>query len=288
MIKQIDLHIEWGRAMLLLWFGSRLSIFYRKRFKIQDDTRPFVDLGTLSLAIWYSHIEESNLVDNYGVILFACHLVELFRRLDSYEETLKSLLLAGSLHFASTGTVASLFWVSLCIMATTQLLRWPATLKLYLRNLRTVCGPSYAILIAGACFKESFCFSASHQEARPIMSMLRSPSLLECAGSCAILASVVFRPDNTQLWRMLPFAEKLDKRNMIPSAKLQKQFHASLMILSYVCMVAKFTLLEFHHPWKVVGYALIALSYAGLFLGVSSISTVLTKSQATSPVLSGP
>ncbi|KAG7349487.1 hypothetical protein IV203_012084 [Nitzschia inconspicua] len=255
---------ECGLAALSLWFASRLTVFYRKNFSIQEHIRPWVDLGMMGLAMWCYTCKRNDISRQSHLFLCACSVVESIRRVDSLEEIFKSLLVASSFYLASTETVAVLSWAAVCIMATTQLLRWPPGLKAYLRSLRTVCGPSYAILITGACQRESCGDISTDLFLR--LPLLRSPSLLECATFSSLLASIAFRPDNKELWRILP---GVSKRGFIPSETRQKHVHATLMILSYICMVAKFIALDFDNPWKVTGYVLISCSSIGLILGAA-------------------
>jgi hypothetical protein len=273
MFKQDYLDIGCGEVALLLWLGTRLTVFYRRRFDFRQHVRPLIDLSSLGLAIIHSYLETSSFASSSStVIYYIWPFFEAFVRVESTQEMLKSLLLSCSFRLATTGTVASLSWMAVCIMATTQLLRWPPYLKLYLRDLRTVCGPSYAILIAGACLKEAHFVDVGSQQTHVPQRDCGPPSLLQCSAVSAILASIIFRPDNQALWSLLPYADALRKRGMIPSPQRQKHIHASLMVLSYAGMVAKFFLLDFGLPLKTVGCFLMALSWTGLIMGVSSIA----------------
>lgn len=197
---------------------------------------------------------------------------DTIRRLDTAEEILKSTLLAGSIHFAISGSVVTLSWTATCVMATTQLLRWPSSLKMRLRSIRTVFGPSYAILIAGACIRETFALTDS--EAFQLTYQFRSPSLLECAAASSILASVLFRPDNQEVLAMFFWSLPIKNWEGTPSPKQHKHIHALLMIVSYICMVVKFFLLDLGCRWRVVGALLIAGSCLGCVLGVGAIRNV--------------
>jgi hypothetical protein len=275
MFKKDYLDIGCDEVALLLWLGTRLTVFYRRRFDFSEHTRPLIDLVSLGLAITNSYLQTHSFVSSSGAIFYMWPFFETFFRVESTHEMLKSLLLSCSFCFAVTGTVASLSWIAVTVMASTQLLRWPPALKVYLRNIRTMCGPSYAIFIAGACLKEMDLSDVGSQDEPQSRSFLLPPSLLQFSAVSAIFASIMFRPDNQAVWSLLPYADDLRRLGLIPSPEHQKRIHASLMVLSYVCMVVKLFLLEFDLPLRTLGCFLIAMSCIGLVMGVSSIRNFL-------------
>jgi hypothetical protein len=263
---------------LLVWVGSRLTVFYRKRFDLSRDARPVSDFATLSLMILISVLDRRRL-NELGFLLIA---LEMRLRLSTAQEILKASSLSFSMYLAISGTVPVLTWTALCIMATTQLLRWPPALKHYLRNLRTVCGPSYAILVAGATFQETLLLSTASDEGsssyETLVRFLYYPSLLKVAAFCSSVASIMFRPDNDQIWLLVPYLTSLKECGWIPHERNHKLIHASLMLLSLLCMIVKFYKLGFEPPIRRLGEVLIGLSIVGLVFGVESIrSNVLSR-----------
>ena len=257
---------------LLLWLGSRLTVFYRKRFNLKKDAQPVTDITTLSLMIMITFLNQ-RLLNELGFLFIAC---ELRFRLSTTQEILKAFSLTFSVYLAISGTVTILSWIALCVMAMTQLLRWPPTLKHYLRNLRTVCGPSYAILVVGAMYQEetlrlSMAMDEGTTSYKTLIWFLYHPSLLGIAAFCSSLASITFRPDNDQIWLLVPYSTSLKEHGWIPHERNHKLIHASLMLISFLCMIIKFYKLELEPSMRRVGEILIGFSIVGLVLGVESI-----------------
>jgi len=263
---------EFDRLPLLFWIGARLTLFFRKKFNASD-VWPTTDIVGLAMAIVIFFLCTDGTFD---LLWLTYSFLEVSHRLGSSGSSLemvKSVLLACSLYLTIKGSVTLLCWIAVCVMATTQLLRWPMVLKISLRKLRTVCGPSYATFIIGAYYKEASVLTNT-EEATPFPTFYRPPSLLKCAALCSCFASMLFRPDNQQLWSLIPFSKELIDQGWIPAQNRHKAIHAGLMLFSYFCMVSKYCLLDLEPPFRLAGATLIILSLTSLIMGTSSFHSI--------------
>lgn len=235
-------------------------------------------------------------------LLLALVLYSLYIDFLSREEMVKSCILFISLYvsISESISIAALCWISTCVIATSQLLRWPSSLKVYLRKVRTILGPSYAILIMGACYKEhhSLLFNNNYTDAfgaddtntkyyghhYPLMIFILVPSLLKVAFISSFIASVFYRPDNNSIWMV--FVTQLSKQKKDLERKTQakiiatnttsphhdimkrhRSIHAMMMMLSYFCMIIKFFHTEYNYNVHCVGILLIVSSLIGFIIG---------------------
>lgn len=284
--------------LALLWVGVRITIFFRRRFAFATPSTLFGWLlelwcPALFLLLCGTHGDEPkessletetsawmpSLPPPLGTCLLAGTVCADARlHLVSAPETTKAVVTAASLYCAKEGSIAFLTYASVCGVATTQFLRWPSSAKARLRGIRTICGPSYTILVAGAWWKEAGERTAavgSTTSSSAWVAFHRGPTLLETAALCSLLASVFFRPDNDGARTLL----RSRKKHLVgPVPRLQRQttrahavavrlsgeewclsggkatenagagatnaaaraIHAGLMVLSYACMVARF------------------------------------------------
>jgi hypothetical protein len=277
-----------GSIIAFLWLGSRLSIFFRRRFEVSSQhIRPVRDLSSLGMALLVqrigllaSELGKWQTVDpNCMLLLLGSSLIELVTRLETAQEVIKSFILAYSIHLAVYAPVEDLVWIAVCVVAATQLSRWPESLKHQLRGVRTVCGPCYAILVVGAYAKESNgYFKYSFNSAVTVEST--SPTL-KCAAMASVLASIVFRPDNQQLWNALFKHQTFVASVRIFDGNRHKYVHACLMLLSYGCMLAKFKQLKYDHLRRLLGTAFVVMSLIGLVMGASFMSKAHTSQSIT-------
>lgn len=197
-------------------------------------------------------------------------------RLVSIEEKIKAVFLTFSLYLAILGSITVLCWISTCVIATIQLLRWPSALKVYLRTPRTICGPSYSILLIAACYKDSEVVMTS---------FIWLPTLLEIASVSSFVATMFFRPDNHSIY-MLLLSLKQRRQTLVPdndnnnnNTKNHKFIHAGLMVLSHMCMIIKFFTMEYNYPFRFVGIVSITMSSLGLFCGTTFVLTLSNRIQ---------
>jgi len=316
--------------LALLWVGVRITILFRRRFVFATPSTLFGWLLELLCPVLFLLLcgthgdepKESSLeteesawirwgcqafLPPLGTCLFAGTVCADARlHLVSAPETIKAVVAAASLYCAKEGSIAFLTYASVCGVATTQFLRWPSSAKARLRCIRTICGPAYTILVAGAWWKEAGERTAavgSTSSSSAWVVFHRGPTLLETAALCSLLASVFFRPDNDRA-RALLCSRK--KHSVGPVPRLQRQatrahavavrlageeeclsggkatenagagatnaaakaIHAGLMVLSYACMVARF--------WSTsetcYGSELRAIGIASIVLSVAGLA----------------
>ena len=292
------------KIVLMLWISMKLTVYFRRKFdwtKYSTLYQYLVNLlyiGIFIIVTAYCQKDDNNirLRNMCNGLLLASIIFEMRFCLVSTEEKLKSLYLTCSLYLANSeaGSIAVLTWTSTCVIATTQLLRWPPAMKVYLRTLRTICGPSYTILVIGACYKESLvglavigdCTRYNAPASSPSFLNIRLPTLLEIAAVTSFVASIFFRPDNhsTRLLLsscsnqlrlllrprlLLRHRERQAILTMVENFKSDKLIHAGLMILSYLCMIAKFLSIDYDSPFRSLGILFIALSLLGLVCGTT-------------------
>ena len=195
-------------------FGLFLTIFYRKDFTFRKYVAPRGTKIIILGLFWAS----SQLYDSvYRSVVTLGIILAFFR--DAFpdlaiKEKVKSVVLSTTLlviHATSGDTLAGLA-VS---CAFTQFLRWPTSVKNYLRELRIIFGPVYALLAIGACAQSDF------------------KSNLFTTSTCAVsLAAIFLRPDNNEVLQFVVFWRPIN-----PSTQTRKWIHGCLMFLSMICLI---------------------------------------------------
>jgi hypothetical protein len=268
------------RIFLMTWISVKLTIFFRRKFDFITENKVDHLLnhtwigGILLLLLAINHEDIDWIQIIHKGFLVVSIIYDMCFCLVSIEEKIKAVFLTFSLYLAISGSIGVLCWISTCVIATTQLLRWPSALKVYLRTPRTVCGPSYTILLMGACYKDSEV---------AMTSFVRLPTLLEIASVSSFFATIFFRPDNHSIYMLLS-SLKQRRQTLVPdnnnnNTKNHKFIHAGLMVLSYMCMIAKFFTMEYDYPFRFLGVVFIAMSFLGLFCGTTFVLTLSNRLQ---------
>jgi hypothetical protein len=266
------------KIVLMIWIGVKLTIFFRRKFDFMENKvchllNPMWIGGILILLVINNEDIDWIQITHKGFLVVSV-IYDMCFRLVSIEEKIKAVFLSFSLYLAISGSITVLCWISTCVIATIQLLRWPSALKVYLRSPRTICGPSYTILLMGACYKDSEVVMTS---------FVRLPTLLEIASVSSFVATIFFRPDNHSIY-MLILSLKQRLQTLVPdnnniNTKNHKFIHAGLMVLSYMCMIVKFFTMEYDYPFRFLGYFSIMMSSFGLFCGTTFMLTLSNRIQ---------
>ena len=198
-------------ALAALW----LTIFYKKNFDIDRHFKCRVWSIFVLIPAWGlvylcgAHCKVLyTVVIAFGTLVYVC--IELQTLV--IEEKGKCVVLGASLvcvYFFQAKYLAC----GAAVCALSQLLRWPLQWKNKLREFRIVLGPAYTIFIVGSCIQS-----------------VPSSTLLTFASILALLASILLRPDNNEVLRLLEHQFGLP----IPSSQCRKMTHGLCMFISFV------------------------------------------------------
>jgi hypothetical protein len=266
------------KIVLMIWIGVKLTIFFRRKFDFMENRvchllNPMWIGGILLLLALNNQDVDWIQITHKGFLVVSA-IYDMCFRLVSIEEKIKAVFLSFSLYLAISESITVLCWISTCVIATIQLLRWPSALKDYLRTPRTICGPSYAILLMAACYKDSEVVMTS---------FVRLPTLLEIASVSSFVATIFFRPDNHSIYKLI-LSLKQRRQTLVPdnnnnNTKNHKFIHAGLMVLSNMCMIVKFFTMEYDYPFRFLGIVSITMSSLGLFCGTTFVLTLSDRIQ---------
>ena len=279
-------------VLVVSFYSIRLTILFRRTFDVAGN-RLFHVINSAWLVLYallrmisnfYPTTDTEWMIHTvYRWLLLLCILYGLIIDMVSHEKRLKSFIIFVSLYVSISEfvSIASLCWISTCGIATSQLLRWPPSLKARLRKMRTILGPSYAILITGAWYKEQQCYFIENHRTIDVAApgtIIIPPSLLTVAFLSSITASVLFRPDNNSIWMMFPSIYNTTRATTITSlhhhritmTKKHKFMHAMMMVLSYVCMIIKCIRTDYNFGLRCIGFLLIGISWIGFIVGTDT------------------
>ena len=220
-------------VLALLFISIRLTIFFRRTFDVAGNkvfhiiNCSWISIYFLLLPVvaYYKYTEWLQTVCEWLLLAFVIY--SLYVHSLSKEKMGKSFFLFITLHvsISESISIAALCWISTCVIATTRLLRWPSFVKLYLRKVRTILGPSYTILFIGACYKEhrylsinNYKHSVGAEDTNTrynvhyylFMKFVFTPSLLKVAFLSSFIASILYRIDNNSIWTVFvtPFSKQ--------------------------------------------------------------------------------
>ena len=198
-----------------LLLGAWLTIFYKRDFEFQKHVRPRIACIIFLILFWsfmyFKNIQMLSVILSIGTLIYVLNELQQF----AMEEKLKAIALAFSLMggylFSSKYLVCAAVFCAL-----TQLLRWPISLKKSLRELRIIFGPMYTVMVVFSCIQDDL-----------------NSRLLLFAMVFALFASIVLRPDNNEVLKVLNrFALT------IPSQQCRKMTHGFCMFFSFIlCML---------------------------------------------------
>ena len=193
--------------------GLLLTIFYRRNFTFREHVAPRgKKITILGLLCTSSQLYDSVCLSVVTLGITLAFFRDAFPDL-AIEEKIKSVVLSTTMlviHASSGDTRAGLA----VFCALTQFLRWPTSLKNYLRELRIIFGPVYFLLAIGACVQSDF-----------------KSNLLTTSTFAVSLAAILFRPDNKEVLQFVVVWS-----SFVPSTEIRKWIHGCLMFLSMICL----------------------------------------------------
>ena len=236
-----------------LWIGVILTIFFKKRFRWREHVFPYLRLDSGILILIMSAqflLPEVWLQMITAVIAMVSAIRDMHLRLSNRWEKGKSLVLWFCIIASWRAERGScILPLSSVLFALTQFLRWPRWLKDLLSEVRIVCGPAFVISVFATWMKRS------------------EPSgwsfwVLLVAVICSSVASIFFRPDNSEVLVLLHLP--------VPSSRNRKVCHATLMAFSLFCMTVHILLHQIfpYIVFKLVCIVVVTLC-ACLFLGAT-------------------
>ena len=196
--------------------ASWLTIFYKRNFEFSLHLRgqvrsSFALIFVLGLACSYvANFRMLTVVIAIGTLLY------VWRESQDLllEEKVKCAVLGVSLVLVYV-LQAEYLACGAVLCALSQLLRWPISLKTKLREFRIVLGPVYTVFIVGSSIQSD-----------------STSTLLTLAMSLALIASILLRPDNNEVLKVL--------NNFglpIPNPQCKKMAHGFFMFISFLLCV---------------------------------------------------
>ena len=243
------------KSSLSLLLGTWLTIFYKRDFEFQKHVRGRIWCIIFLILSWsfmyLKDIQMLNVIFSIGTLIYIWNELQQF----ATKEKLKTIALAFSLMggylFSSKYLVCAAVFCAL-----TQLLRWPISLKKYLREFRIIFGPMYTVVVVFSYIKDL------------------NSRLLLFAMALALFASIPLRPDNNEVLKLL---------NMfglnIPSEQWRKMTHGLCMFCSFIlCMLYIFQT-DRIETWLLFVVFVIAIINVTMYIFVADFprKIVLTK-----------
>ena len=191
---------------LSLWIGVKLTIFFKKNFKFEQHALPRLRLDGPILILLVSHIWLRQVWFMQTITVAAASfsaIMDMFPMLQStIAEFFKCLVLGFCVLVPWMAEVGSCILPSLSVLfATTQFLRWPQSLKDFLRDIRIIFGPAYVLVVIGAWVN---------------CDIVSSTKLLLVAALFSSVASIFLRPDNAEMLQVVsaPRSQPSDKEGV--------------------------------------------------------------------------
>ena len=225
-------------AALSLLVGRVLTIFFKKNFSFNKEHLKVIQRDVLPIGVLCGFSSRYTL--GFYASPFEA-IVLLYTASHLPDETIKTLALSFSFYLALFVDFSEPTYATMAlVVATTQFLRMPSSLKHKLRELRIVCGPVYVIaVLAWSRFFPIENFSSNPWS---VVSALSPPI-------CAVSAALLFRPDNSQMLGLV-----LPQAWILGSAK-RTVIHGGLMFASAVLLMAKITVTSLPLSYYVYGVA---------------------------------
>ena len=199
-----------------LWIGVKLTIFFKRSFRWREHCFPRLSLDSANLILI---IAAQFLVPNVwllqmitAVIAMVSAITDMYLMMSNLRELVKSLVLGACIIVSWESERGSyILPLSSVSFALTQFLRWPSSLREYLREVRIVCGPAFPLSVFATWLKQSEPSGSSFW-------------VLLVAVLCSSVAAIFFRPDNSEV--LVSF------HLPVPSFGNRKVCHAILMVFS--------------------------------------------------------
>ena len=182
-----------------------LTIFYKRNFEFAMHLWGQIRFFGLIFAWGLAYLYGANVVIAIGTLLYVWR---------GSQEKVKCVVLGVSLVLVNV-LQAEYLACAAVLCALSQFLRSPIWLKNKLREFRIVLGPVYAILVVGSSIQSD-----------------PTSTLMTFAMIFALVASILLRPDNNEVLRVL------NKFGLpIPRARCKKMAHGLFMFASFVLCV---------------------------------------------------
>jgi hypothetical protein len=196
--------------------GVWLTIFYKRDFEFKRHLicriRYIIVLILVWGAVYSANIRVLTVLTSFGTLVYVRTELQAL----ALEERIKCIALGFSLLITRVWEVEYLVCITV-FCALTQLLRWPISLKNKLRESRIIFGPVYTIFAVGSWIRAD----------------LTSSLILTVAAILALVASILLRPDNNEVLKLLNCLGL-----PIPSQQCRKMAHGLCMFVSFVfCLV---------------------------------------------------
>ena len=204
------------KCAIAYFYGRMLTIFYKKSFKLSEHFRPII--WDLVSAIGITVVCYFGVPNVYRFILISIiGVASFFRNKHFIDEKAKLIVLTLFIYLAIfTNFQIEVYTSAAIFFALTQFLRKPESLKLWLREIRVICGPVY-VLLAAVARSRFLDFKGFHKDG-----FYNQMSLL--ASILATLVSAIFlRPDNNETIKCC------FPNGNYPTFKTRKVLHGVLM-----------------------------------------------------------
>ena len=198
-----------------LWIGVKLTIFFKRSFRWREHLFSRLRLNSASLIliiaaqfllpkVWLLQMITA-------VIAMVSAITDMYLMVSNLWELVKSLVLGAYIIISWESERGSyVLPLSSVSFALTQFLRWPSSLRDFLREVRIVCGPAFLLSVFATWLKQSEPSGSS--------------SCVLVAVLCSSVAAIFFRPDNSEV--LVSF------HLPVPSLRNRKVCHAILMVFS--------------------------------------------------------
>ena len=211
-----------------LWIGVKLTIFFKRSFRWREHCFPRLSLDSANLILI---IVAQFLVPKVwllqmitAVIAMVSAITDMYLMMSNLWELVKSLVLGGYIIVSWESERGSyILPLSSVSFALTQFLRWPSSLRDYLRKVRIVCGPAFLLSVFATWLKRSEPSGSSFW-------------VLLVAVICSSVAAIFFRPDNSEV--LVSF------HLPVPSFGNRKVCHAILMVFSLLFLTVHILLYQ--------------------------------------------
>ena len=209
-----------------LWIGVKLTVFFKRSFRWREHFFSRLRLNSASLIL----IAAQFLVPKVwllqmitAVIAMVSAITDMYLMMSNLRELVKSLVLFAYIIVSWESERGSyILPLSSVFFALTQFVRWPSSLRDFLREVRIVCGPAFLLSVFATWLKQSEPSGSS--------------SYVLVAVLCSSVAAIFFRPDNSEV--LVSF------HLPVPSLRNRKVYHAILMVFSLLFLTVHILLYQ--------------------------------------------
>ena len=184
--------------MDLVFLTLAISTFYRKSFTFRAQA-DFLAVNVINFMLWSSPIHGISkiVILVYKVLLGAYTFIKISKISFDSQDIINNSVMLTFLHAIARGRFSlEDLWIGILIISPLQLIRRPIFLKNALRPLRVSAGPISIILAIVSGASQAFlCLQSTNISVTDFLLLISSLVVV----TSALLAGVVFRPDNTQV-----------------------------------------------------------------------------------------